>query len=309
VVVGLYPAHVVGEVIDNLGIFHDTTSITIAIVPRLAGQYVRNQAHEYNLSFNTSNVLEIPSTFLTASHSASSPNMDFTIPPALQTYLTNLDAFIANKITPLQNRDDNNRFFDHRREHSRTDWDNQGLPRPEWEALLHTASRLADEAGFWRFSLPRSYGGSNDSSAKGSNLWMAVIREHLAVKGLGLANDLQNEHSVVGNFPDVVMVLHFGTGRQKEELIQGRLKGKVRICFGLTEPEHGSDATFMDSVAVRERDGWRIRGRKMWQTGAHRATHFFVFARTEGKGGDAGGITCFVVPAETEGVKVESYEW
>ena len=67
---------------------------------------------------------------------------------------------------------------------------------------------------------------------------MAVIREHLASKGLGLFNDLQNEHSVVGNFPDVVMVENFGTEEQKEELIGGRLKGKVRITFGLTEPLH-----------------------------------------------------------------------
>jgi len=53
-----------------------------------------------------------------------------------------------------------------------------------------------------------------------------------------LFNDLQNEHSVVGNFPDVVMVENFGTEQQKEELIGGRLKGKVRITFGLTEPLH-----------------------------------------------------------------------
>jgi hypothetical protein len=39
---------------------------------------------------------------------------------------------------------------------------------------------------------------------------MAVIREHLAAKGLGLFNDLQTEHSMVGNFPDVVMLMNFG---------------------------------------------------------------------------------------------------
>lgn len=236
-------------------------------------------------------------------------SMNFSIPPDLQTYLQNLDTFIATQITPLQNQSDNNRFFDHRREHSRTDWDNHGLPRPEWETLLAHATRLADAAGFWRFSLPSTYGGSNSSSAKGSNLWMAVIREHLASKGLGLANDLQNEHSVVGNFPDVVMVLHFGTEAQKRELIEGRLGGTVRICFGLTEPRHGSDATFMESVARREGDGWRINARKCWQTGAHKATHFFVFVRTQGRAGEARGITCFVVPRGTEGVKVESFEW
>lgn len=235
--------------------------------------------------------------------------MDFSIPPDLQTYLAKLDTFIATEITPLQNQSDNNRFFDHRREHSRTDWDNQGLPRAEWEALLHRATRLADAAGFWRFSLPVAYGGSNTSSARGRNLWMAVIREHLASKGLGLFADLQTEHSIVGNFPDVVMLLHFGSEEQKRVLIQGRLNGGSKICFGLTEPGHGSDATFMESWARREGKGWRINARKCWQTGAHNASHFFVFARTDGRDGEAKGITCFVVPRETEGLKVESFEW
>jgi len=239
--------------------------------------------------------------------------MNFAIPPELQTYLTNLDAFIAKDITPLQHLNDNNRFFDHRREHSRTDWDNHGLPRPEWESLLRQATKLADAAGFWRFSLPREYGGQNDSSAKGSNLWMAVIREHLAAKGLGLFNDLQNEHSVVGNFPGVVMVQHFGTAAQKRELIWGQLEGRVRITFGLTEPGHGSDATHMDTRAVRERregvDGWSIEGKKMWQTGMHVATHCFVFARTSGGPGEAKGISCFVVPRQTPGIEVIRYEW
>ena len=56
--------------------------------------------------------------------------------------------------------------------------------------------RRADAAGHLRFALPSELGGQD-----GSNLAMAIIREHLAHKGLGLHNDLQNEHSVVGNFP------------------------------------------------------------------------------------------------------------
>ncbi|KKY23757.1 putative acyl- dehydrogenase [Diplodia seriata] len=238
----------------------------------------------------------------------SSTTLTTALPADLTDYLARLDDFIARTIEPLQARDDNNRFFDHRREHARTDWDGHGLPRPEWEALLAQATRLADDAGFWRLSLPEQYGGSG-----GSNLWMAVVREHLAARGLGLANDLQNEHSVVGNFPDVVMVHRFGTDAQRAELIGGRLRGEVRVTFGLTEPGHGSDATWMETRAVRERrsgrEGWRLDGRKMWQTGMHRATHCFVFARTSGRDGAAKGITCFVVPRETPGIKVESYEW
>ncbi len=122
--------------------------------------------------------------------------MDFSIPADLVDYLARLDAFIEAEIKPLQAQDDNERFFDHRREWARTDFDNGGLPRPEWEELLRECKRRADRAGFWRFSLPKEYGGQD-----GGNLWMAVIREHMASKGLGLFNDLQNEPSIVGNFP------------------------------------------------------------------------------------------------------------
>ena len=239
--------------------------------------------------------------------------MNFSIPPALQKYLGYLDSFIEEQIIPLQNKDDNIRFFDHRREHARTDCDAGGLPRHEWEVLLSEARRLADEAGFFRLSLPKQYGGRSDPSGRGSNLWMAVIREHLAAKGLGLFNDLQNEHSVVGNFPDVVMVMNYGNEAQRKELIEGRLAGKVRITFGLTEPGHGSDATHMATKGRPEQrggvDGWLLNGAKKWQTGMHVATHCFIFARTQGKDGEAKGISCFVVPRETPGLEVDSYEW
>lgn len=234
--------------------------------------------------------------------------MSFALPSDLITYLESIDKFIADKIAPLQASNDNDRFFDHRREHARTDWDNQGLPREDWEALLTQSRKLADEAGFYRFCLPEEYGGQN-----GGNLWMAAIRMHLAKKGLGLFNDLQNEHSVVGNFPDVLMVREFGTPEQKMEFIDGRLAGKTGFAFGLTEPNHGSDATHMFTHAVKETrngvKGWKIDGAKMWISGMHKATHCIVFARTNGKAGDAFGITAFFVPKTAKGFHIESYEW
>ncbi|KAH8816484.1 acyl-CoA dehydrogenase-like protein [Xylogone sp. PMI_703] len=235
-------------------------------------------------------------------------SMSFSLPPDLLAFLQSLDDFIAAEITPLQNKDDNNRFFDHRREHARTDWDNQGLPRKEWELLLSQCRQLADKAGFWRFCLPKEFGGQN-----GGNLWMTVIRMHLAKKGLGLFNDLQNEHSIVGNFPDVLMVREFGTEEQKKKFIGERLEGKVHFAFGLTEPSHGSDATHMFTHADKTvRDGvsgWLINGGKMWITGMHAVTHCLVFARTHGKPGDAKGITAFFVPRDAPGFVIESYEW
>jgi acyl-CoA dehydrogenase len=235
--------------------------------------------------------------------------MDFAVPADLQAYLAELDAFIDAEIKPLELADDNIRFFDHRREHARTDWDNQGLPRHDWEELLKAATRKADAAGHWRFSAPKRYGGKD-----GSNLWMAVIREHLAAKGLGLHNDLQNEHSIVGNFPFVEMFEQFATSdEQKAEFILGGFEGKRRTAFGLTEPDHGSDATFMETRAVRETrdgvDGWLINGEKMWTTGMHVATHCATFCRTSGDDGSAKGITCLLVPNPSPGLVIEEYLW
>ena len=234
--------------------------------------------------------------------------MDFSLPSELVAYLAELDDFIDREIKPLQAQDDNERFFDHRREWARTNFEDQGLPRKEWEDLLRQAKNRADKAGHLRFALPKEFGGKD-----GSNLWMAVIREHFAAKGLGLHNDLQNEHSIVGNFPVVIMLKNYGREDQKKALIPGQFTGETRICFGLTEPNHGSDATHMETRAVREtrngKAGWRIDGEKMWITGMHHATHCAMFARTSGKDGDAKGISCFLVPVPSEGLKIEEYLW
>ncbi len=234
--------------------------------------------------------------------------MMFEIPAVITAYLAELDSFIDAEIAPLQAQDDNERFFDHRREHARTDWDNQGLPRHEWEALLGEMRRRADAAGHYRFAIPAEFGGKD-----GSNLAMAVIRHHLAAKGLGLHNDLQNESSIVGNLVQVLMLRDFGTDAQKRDFIPPMLDGEMRWAFGLTEEAHGSDATHMDTRALpEERDGvpgWRIDGEKMWITGCHVATHVMTFARTSGDGGKARGITCFVVPTDAPGFQVGEYLW
>lgn len=234
--------------------------------------------------------------------------MNFALPDDLKDYLNQLDAFIEKEIVPLEQADDNVRYFDHRREWARTDFENDGLPRPEWEALMREAKVRADKAGFLRFALPKEFGGQD-----GSNLWMTVIREYLAAKGLGLHYDQQTEHSIVANNPFIVMFRDFGSAEQRAEFIDGMLNGSRRITFGLTEPSHGSDATHMDTAAVRHQkdgqDGWLINGAKMWTTGMHVATHCALFARTSGKDGDAKGITCFLVPADDPGVKVEEYLW
>ncbi|KAI9008492.1 acyl-CoA dehydrogenase domain-containing protein [Hyaloraphidium curvatum] len=235
---------------------------------------------------------------------AGTPDL-FTIPKEITDYLQVLDKFIDEKITPLQMKDDNNRFFDHRREWARTDFEHGGLPRKEWEELLDKMRALAMEAGHFRFPAPPEFGGRD-----GSNLAMAVIRWHLARKGLGLFNDLQGESSIVSNINSVTMLRDFGT-KEQQKWVTDVLQDKMRIAFGLTEPKHGSDATYMETRAVQDpkTGDWIINGAKMWNSGMHSATHDMVFARTDGKDGNADGITCFIVPVTAPGFKVEEYLW
>ena len=230
--------------------------------------------------------------------------MDFDIPADLQQRLVDIDDFIEREIRPLEADDDNVRFFDHRREHARTDWDNGGVPRADWEALLREMRRRADVAGWLRLALPREFGGQD-----ATNLEMAVIREHLATKGLGLHNDLQNESSIVGNFPTVLMMRDFGTDAQRAAWMPGFLDGTRRLAFGLTEPNHGSDATFLETTAVRDGDEWVINGQKRFNSGLHHATHDIIFARTSGEPGSPQGITAFLVPCDADGFSVDFFWW
>jgi acyl-CoA dehydrogenase len=230
--------------------------------------------------------------------------MDFDIPADLAAYLAELDDFIEAEIRPLEQQDDNIRFFDHRREDARTDWERGGLPNRDWEALLREARRRADAAGHYRYAFPAKYGGRD-----GTNLGMAVIREHLASKGLGLHCDLQNEHMIVGNNVGLLLMIEYGTAAQQAEWIDDLAAGRKGFAFGITEPAHGSDATFMETTATRDGDDWIINGEKTFNTGVHAASHDLIFARTSGKPGDADGITAFLTPVASPGFTIEEYLW
>src|SRR6185369_4953807 len=197
----------------------------------------------------------IPATIQERSFKNKLGYVDFAIPAELA-------EFIEREIRPLEQQDDNIRFFDYRREDARTDWDRGGLPNRDWEALLGEAKRRADAAGHFRYAFPAACGGRD-----GTNLGMAVIREHLAAKGLGLHCDLQNEHMIVGNNVGLLLMLHYGSQEQQAEWVELLAAGRRGFAFGITEPAHGSDATFMETTAVRDGSDWIINGEKTFNTG------------------------------------------
>jgi alkylation response protein AidB-like acyl-CoA dehydrogenase len=106
----------------------------------------------------------------------------------------------------------------------------------------------------------------------------------------------------------VHLLWEYGTAEQKA-LIEDAITGRQRIAFGLTEPNHGSDATWMETTARRDGSDWIINGTKRFNTGLHTATIDLVFARTSGKQGDPLGITAFLVPTDAKGFKVEFMWW
>ncbi len=230
--------------------------------------------------------------------------MDFDIPADIVAFIQEVDQFIEAEIKPLEQADDNRRFFDHRREDARTDWDRDGLPNAQWEALLHEAKQRAIAAGIYNYPFPPEFGGRD-----GGNLGMAIVREHLAARGLGLHCDLQNEHAVVGNNLGLLLMLEYGSPAQQEEWLDGLRTATRGFAFGITEPDHGSDATHMETTAVRDGDHWVISGEKTWNTGVHIAHADMVMARTSGEAGDGRGITAFLVPMDTPGLNVEEYLW
>ena len=90
-------------------------------------------------------------------------------------------------------------------------------------------------------------------------------------------------------------IYKFGTEEQKERWLPGMAAGELIGCFGLTEPESGSDPASMTTTARRDGGGWVINGAKRWIGLASIADIAVIWARTED------GIRGFLVPTGTEG--------
>ncbi len=103
------------------------------------------------------------------------------------------------------------------------------------------------------------------------------------------------------------VIQKFGTEPQRERYVRGLANGSlVAGSFALSETEAGSDPGSMRTTATRRGDRWVIQGSKQWITSADFAGVFVVWARTGGPG--TAGISVFLVPAGTPGLKVGKHE-
>src|ERR1019366_5673663 len=89
----------------------------------------------------------------------------------------------------------------------------------------------------------------------------------------------------------------FGSEAQKDRWLEQMAAGHVIGCFGLTEPDAGSDPSAMRTSARGDGDGWVLNGTKMWITNGSRAGVAVVWAKTDQ------GIRGFLVPAGTDGFR------
>ena len=95
----------------------------------------------------------------------------------------------------------------------------------------------------------------------------------------------------------------FGSEEQKREFLPVMAKGEIIGCFGLTEPDHGSDPSGMKSRATKVDGGWQLTGNKMWITNAPISDICIVWAKDE-----EGVVNGFIVDSKTKGVKTPKIE-
>jgi acyl-CoA dehydrogenase len=100
-------------------------------------------------------------------------------------------------------------------------------------------------------------------------------------------------------------VLRHGSPELIGELLPGMIAARSVYCLGMSEPEAGSDLASVRTTAREHGDGYLLRGRKVWTTGAHRATHMYVLARTDRGERKYDGLSEFVLDMDSPGVYVE----
>ncbi|MFV8243817.1 acyl-CoA dehydrogenase family protein [Mycolicibacterium peregrinum] len=94
-------------------------------------------------------------------------------------------------------------------------------------------------------------------------------------------------------------LLAYGTEEQKKRWLPGMLSGEQIGAYSLSEPQAGSDAAALNCKATRDGDNYILNGSKAWITHGGKADFYTLFART---GEGSKGISCFLVPADLEGL-------
>ncbi len=144
--------------------------------------------------------------------------------------------------------------------------------------------------GFIGPILPEEYGGRGIDYRTYGLIVEEIGRGDSSVRTVVSVNT-----SLVGS-----VIAKFGTEEQKQKLIAGICSGEELGCFGLTEPDTGSDAANLKTRAEKIDGGWRITGQKQWISLGNVAAFALVFAQTDPEQGHR-GLAAFIVPTDAEG--------
>jgi alkylation response protein AidB-like acyl-CoA dehydrogenase len=104
-------------------------------------------------------------------------------------------------------------------------------------------------------------------------------------------------------------VMLFATEEQKERILPPIAKAEVHYCQGWSEPNAGSDLASLTTMAIREGDYYTINGQKIWTTGAHRADHMFMLARTDPDSKRSRGLSVFNIDMSTPGIEIRPIKY
>ena len=150
--------------------------------------------------------------------------------------------------------------------------------------------REMGERGLLGATIPSQYGGAGLN-----NVCYGLIAREIERIDSGFRSMMSVQSSLV-MFP----IFEFGTEAQRQKYLPGLASGELIGCFGLTEPDHGSDPGSMVTRAHKVAGGYRLNGAKTWISNSPMADVFVVWAKLEDEGGDA--IRGFVLEKGAKGL-------
>lgn len=160
------------------------------------------------------------------------------------------------------------------------------------------AYRALADAGWFGLALPASYGGSG-----GSAIELAILLEEAGRHFEELAMWLFRTLTYGG-----YAVLTHGTEEQKRSIIPRVVKGELSFCFGLSEPQSGSDAASLATRATAVDGGYVIDGQKVFTSGMDISDYCLLVTRTSKSERKQQGITNFLVDTRLPGIEVRKIE-
>jgi butyryl-CoA dehydrogenase len=149
--------------------------------------------------------------------------------------------------------------------------------------------KIADQ-GYLGAIVPREYGGAG----------LDYLTYGLVVEEIGRGDSAMRTVISVQTSLVCSAILKWGTEDQKQRYLPNLCSGEWLGCFGLTEPDTGSDAANQKTRATRDGDGWRINGSKMWISMGNVAKVALIFAQTDPSLGHR-GLACFLVDTDQPG--------